>query len=296
VADVPLSVNRSGNGYIPITIVPLRGDVPIEIRNAQVMAIDETTVPGLNSATDADLATMFQTAYSAWNGGLNPDKGSADNYRAAATLSESGVRLRLVSDTWGVAGTSPISLNFDELTIIQFRVMSVSHRWAVKVYVAGGDRWGYYLSGETADTGLITINVKENAQARNASFAFSGVKTCYVWFIPVGAANAEMTISDLKVFSMAADLQYEFPTPPDSSSSSSEASSSQPSTSEPDSSSSQTPTSEWESSTSYSSEPDSNLDSNPGIPSDVLTRSLPTALVNLAAVGGFFVLKKKKIL
>lgn len=300
-ASVSVTINRSGNGYLPITIVPLRNDVPIETRNTRVIVIDDATVPVLDPPGDSDLATMFQSAYSAWNGGTNPDKGSSDNYRAAATLLESGVRLRLTSDTWGVAGTSPVSLDFDKLALLQFRVMAVSHRWAVKIFVAGGDRWGYYLSGETSDTGVVTIDVEESAQARNSSFAFSGVKTCYVWFIPVGGANAEMTISDLNVYSMANDLEYEFPNPQDSSSSSLDESSSESSTSESSSSENESSFTPSTSSTGNSlpasnSDPDSSPDSNSTIKKDVWTRNLPVVLVNLASFGAFFILKKKKML
>ncbi|MCX5775213.1 MAG: hypothetical protein NTV44_02475, partial [Firmicutes bacterium] len=123
-----------------------------------------------------------------------------------------------------------------------------------------------------------------------------GVQNCYIWFIPVGATQAEMTISDVAVYTFVDDLAVEPPT-----SSSSEATSSSETTSSSSSSSSSQPsessTSSIESSSSSTasstpSEPSSSESTAAG--SNVAVLGISGGVIALWGLGVFFIVKKGK--
>jgi hypothetical protein len=312
ISIVPITIIHQGSGYLSVDIKAYRGTSLIENRSAKLLLKDPQVTPLLSFQTSNELQSMFQSAYSAWNSGSNSDKGSADNYRASATVVESGVKLKLTSDTWGVAGTSKVTLDFDNTNVVSFRVKEVSHRWTIKVFVPGGDRWGYYIAGETNNTGLVTIDIAQAARQRSSSFNFTGVKGCYLWFIPAGANQAEMVISDLFVYSLPNDLSVEFP-PPDETSSSSSSSGEITSSSEETSSSSETTSSssslDSSSSSSQSYSESSNTTSSYSSSIDVPVSSseqiisVETAvkigsvsILNIGTIVAFIILKKKKLI
>jgi hypothetical protein len=312
ISIVPITIIHQGSGYLSVDIKAYRGTSLIENRSAKLLLKDPQVTPLLSFQTSNELQSMFQSAYSAWNSGSNSDKGSADNYRASATVVESGVKLKLTSDTWGVAGTSKVTLDFDNTNVVSFRVKEVSHRWTIKVFVPGGDRWGYYIAGETNNTGLVTIDIAQAARQRSSAFNFTGVKGCYLWFIPAGANQAEMVISDLFVYSLPNDLSVEFP-PPDETSSSSSSSGEITSSSEETSSSSETTSSSSSldssssSSQSYSESSNTTSSYSSSIDVPVSSRekiiSVETAvkigsvsILNIGTIVAFIILKKKKLI
>lgn len=303
-SSVNLGISYSGNGYLPTRFEFYKSGRLLEAKDANILLFDGTVTPLLNPATNSALQTMFAQEYTTWNANQNPDRGSADVYRANATLVEGGTRLRLSSNTWGVAGTSKVMLNFDQLTLLKFNVNAVSHRWTVKVFVAGGDQWGYYLQGEISSLGTFVLDIEATAKARSSAFNFSGVRSCYIWFIPVGASNAEMTISDLSVYSVPQTLEAS-PLPA-SSSSSEETSSSEVSlpSSETSVSSSEinssSETNVSSSSLTSSSQPSVSSETSSEVTNEPLSTEKIVAIasistVNVGAIIAIVILKKKKL-
>lgn len=223
--SLSLAIEVVGSGIVPLTIRTTRQGKTVEEKIMNWVLFDPEFHPKLQVLDSASLFHMFTTEYQRWNNGLNPDRQQADGYRAQATLLDDQVMLTLVSDTWGVAGSSKVSLNLENTTILQFYVHTVSHRWTAKIYFPGGDRWGYYLSGETSSTGWITIDVIQEAVRRNPLFPTSGMKDCYIWFIPAGGNQATLALSSVSIWNLNDLLSIELlgehpqepedPTPPD---------------------------------------------------------------------------------
>jgi len=287
---IALDCPSTGSGYLSVDLVARKDEIIIERKTSTLVLLDPGLDPVIDYQSDEELLSMFNSQYTSWNSGSNADKGAAENYKASATIVENGVRLKLgTSDTWGVAGMSKIQLDFDQTNILHFNVLSVSGKWTTKIFIPGGSQWGYYLASETSVTGSVTIDIGAEASRRSSSFSYLGVQDCYIWFIPVGAAQAEMTINDVAVYTFTDNLAVE---PPTSSSSEVTSSSESSSISSSESSASSSESSSSSISSSLTSEAPSSSESlDNGI---AVAAGITGGTLTLGMLGVFLVVKKGK--
>lgn len=189
---------RNGSGSFTATLTLEGGVVEKTIIPLKIMNIVKT--PAVEYSSPEDMANKWGQATADWKTRY-PDS----DHTATVTASGDGIRAAIpANQNYGFATSELIYLDFSREPMLELEVTSVSHQFAIKVYVEGMlEPTGVYVLDDNSTLGKVEINIKEILLQEDRTLTWlEGAKLSSIKIAATGGTGASVEIKDFNVYHM----------------------------------------------------------------------------------------------
>lgn len=100
---------------------------------------------------------------------------------------------------YGGVKSEKIKVNFDKNPLVIVNIKSLDASWGMKIKTKDGEKWGYYIQGDTSENGEKTIEVVKALKMYNPNLKLQGEQEIELWIITVGKEGGKVNVSSLDI-------------------------------------------------------------------------------------------------